>query len=168
MVILRLKRLFCIAALLPLAAGCSYLKSDYVPTLVKPYRIDVQQGNFVTQAEVDRLQIGMSKEQVKFIMGTPLLNSPFHADRWDYTYRLTKGNGSVVQYRYTVTFEQDKLVKHGGESLPENQAEFLTGPGGDRRAIAPATNTAPAKKAATPAKTGQETPAGTERAPVLN
>ncbi len=90
----------------------------YVPNFIKPYRIDIQQGNFITQKEISKLQVGMSKEQVRFTLGTPLLQSAFHENRWDYPYRLTQGNGTVVQATYTLFFENGMLTKHGGDNLP--------------------------------------------------
>ena len=70
--ILRLNRLAGIALCLS-ASACSYLNTSYVPQFIKPYKVDIQQGNFVTEQETQRLQIGMTKDQVRFIMGTPLL-----------------------------------------------------------------------------------------------
>jgi outer membrane protein assembly factor BamE len=123
--ILRLTPLVYIAVIAS-TGGCSLWNSNYVPSLIKPHKVDIQQGNFVTQQDVDRLQIGMTRDQVRFILGTPLLNSPFHSNRWDYVYRLAKADGAVVQYRYTVVFENDKLARHNGEKLPNNQSEFLS------------------------------------------
>lgn len=169
--ILRLNRLVC-AALVLSTSACSYLPSNYVPSFVKPYKVDIQQGNFVTQQEVARLQVGMTREQVKFIMGTPLLNSPFHSNRWDYVYRLLKADGSAVQYRYTVIFENDKVARHGGENLPSDQADFLTGP--DRVQATPdkskpTDNKRPIQPSPSPAKDARQEPvSGTPTAPVLN
>lgn len=129
MVIFRLNRFIGVALILSLG-GCSFFKGDYVPQLVKPHKVDIQQGNVVSQQDVDRVQVGMTKEQVRFILGTPLLNSPFHTNRWDYVYRLTKADGAVVQYRHTVVFEDDKLVRQSSEKLPVDQSEFLTGSNG--------------------------------------
>jgi outer membrane protein assembly factor BamE len=131
--IFRLNRFSGLALLLTLG-GCSSFTGNYVPQLVKPHKIDIQQGNVVTQQDVDRVQIGMSKEQVRFILGTPLLNSPFHTNRWDYVYRLTKADGSVVQYMHTVVFENDKLARQSSEKLPDDQSEFLSGPNNTRPA----------------------------------
>lgn len=94
-------------------------QKGYVPNFIKPYRIDIQQGNFITQKEVAKLEKGMSKEQVRFILGTPLLQSPFHQNRWDYPYTYTKSNGETFQATYTVFFSNGALVRHGGENLPE-------------------------------------------------
>jgi outer membrane protein assembly factor BamE (lipoprotein component of BamABCDE complex) len=95
---------------------------SFIPAFIQPFKIDIQQGNFVTEQDTARLKIGMTKDQVRFILGTPLLQDPFHKDRWDYPFRLVKGTGEVTEAQYTVFFENGQLVKHGGENLPENQS----------------------------------------------
>ena len=117
-------KLLLIVAMLLGQSACS-TSSKYVPSFVKPYRFDIQQGNFVTEQDTSRLRKGMSKDQVRFILGTPLVNDAFHADRWDYLYRLTKGNGQVSQARYTVIFENGELARFGGENLPKDQSELF-------------------------------------------
>ncbi len=91
---------------------------------LSPYRIDIQQGNFVSREMVDRLREGMTREQVRFALGTPLLNDLFHDNRWDYTFRLQKGSGEVISSRVSVFFEGDRLVKIEGGELP-TEAEYL-------------------------------------------
>jgi outer membrane protein assembly factor BamE len=162
--ILRLNLILCgIASLL--VSACSF-NSHYVPSFVKPYRFDIQQGNFVTQEDTDRLQNGMSRDQVRFIMGTPLLNDAFHTDRWDYVYRLLRANRSVIESRYTVIFKDDKLVKHFGENLPEDQQHILNPAPKPNEAKRPdpAVQT-DITKPAIPADKGGIT--GTERAPIM-
>lgn len=85
----------------------------------RPYRPDIQQGNFVSQEMVAQLKPGMTQDQVIFLLGTPLLTDIFHGDRWDYAFRMQKGNGEVTSSRVTVFFK-DKLVSHfeGGGDLP--------------------------------------------------
>ncbi|NJM31788.1 MAG: outer membrane protein assembly factor BamE [Limnobacter sp.] len=95
--------------------------ANYVPSFVKPYKFEIQQGNFISQDEVSRLQAGMSKEQVRFILGTPLLTDAFHENRWDYVFRVLKPNGEVVQSRYSVVFENEQLTQFGGENIPASQ-----------------------------------------------
>ncbi len=93
---------------------------------LRPYRIDIQQGNFVSKEMVSQLRPGMTQEQVRFVLGTPLLTDLFHSDRWDYEFRLTKGNGDLITSRVTVFFK-DKLLDHyeGGGNLPTEQ-EYLS------------------------------------------
>lgn len=84
-----------------------------------PYRAAVVQGNFISREAVAQLKLGMSKEQVRFLLGTPLLNDVFHADRWDYIFTYKRGDSVIVQQRrYTVYFDADKLVKFEGDELP--------------------------------------------------
>jgi len=69
---------------LPLAAALLLGACSLMPDFMQPYRIDVQQGNFVSQEMVSKLQLGMTREQVRAALGTPLLTDIFHVDRWDY------------------------------------------------------------------------------------
>lgn len=93
------------ALLLSLLSACS------IPKLISPYRTDVQQGNFVTQDAVDKLQVGMTRNQVKFLLGTPLIQDAFHTDRWDFTYQLFRDRKLVQSKHFTVYFKND-LVSH--------------------------------------------------------
>jgi len=96
--------------------GCSSFKFPGV------YRIDVQQGNIITQEMVDQLQIGMTPRQVQFILGSPLLSDSFNLDRWDYYYSLKDGKGKFSEKRVTVYFKDDRLDRVTGEySLPANR-----------------------------------------------
>jgi outer membrane protein assembly factor BamE len=83
-----------------------------------PYKIDVQQGNYVTQDLVDRLKPGMTRAEVKQILGTPLLADVFHANRWDYYFSNVKGGKGEDRSRLTVIFENDKLKSHSGGVRP--------------------------------------------------
>lgn len=96
-------------------AGCSQ-----VPLLpgVGPHKIDIQQGNAVTQEMVAKLQPGMTRSQVRFVLGTPLLVDPFRADRWDYFYSYAKGGEVVEQRKLAVFFKDDKLVRVEGDVIP--------------------------------------------------
>ncbi|MBK1679358.1 cell envelope protein SmpA [Rhodocyclus tenuis] len=97
------KRILAAALFLVAISGCSS-----VPKLVTEYRIDVQQGNVLTQEMVSQLKPGQTREQVRFILGTPMLIDMFHADRWDYVYRLRKGATNEVETRrFTVFFDAD-------------------------------------------------------------
>jgi len=87
----------------------------------QPYRPSVQQGNWITQQQVSQLQPGMTREQVRFILGTPTLTPLFHAERWDYPYRFKPGYGEVEQRRFTVYFENDRLVRWDGDPQPTLQ-----------------------------------------------
>ena len=91
-------------------AGCSF------PGV---YKIDVQQGNVVTQDMIDQLRPGMTRSQVRFIMGNPLLTDTFHANRWDYLYSIQPGGGKRLQERVSVVFnDNDQLAGLSGDFMP--------------------------------------------------
>ncbi|MBL8385646.1 MAG: outer membrane protein assembly factor BamE [Burkholderiales bacterium] len=107
----------CVAALV---AGCATDggKPAYVPHIVTPYRIDVQQGNFITQEMVDKLAVGQTREQVRFILGTPLLTDIFHANRWDYLYRHSKGWNAPERRKLVVHFDADGRLARWEAEVP--------------------------------------------------
>src|SRR5476649_2783208 len=89
-----------------------------------PYRPTIQQGNFVSQEMLNQLKVGMTREQVKFIFGTPLLQDMFHADRWDYPFRLAKGNGEITTSRVVVFYKDGKVDHFEGGNLP-TEKEYI-------------------------------------------
>ncbi len=92
-----------------------------IPT-IKPYKMDIQQGNVVTSEMLLKLRPGMTKSQVRFIMGTPLLVDSFHRNRWDYFYQLRKQGKIVNQRRVILDFDQDSLLKQvRGDVVPKGQ-----------------------------------------------
>src|SRR5918998_5208341 len=95
-----------LAVLIVLLAGCRGV--PMLPGLT-PHKIDIQQGNYVTQDMVSKLKPGMSRSQVRFALGTPLVADPFHPDRWDYIYVLQKKGRVVEQRRIIIVFQEDKL-----------------------------------------------------------
>ncbi|GAB4473750.1 MAG: outer membrane protein assembly factor BamE [Burkholderiaceae bacterium] len=105
------------AAALCVLAGCESVRS-WTPTFLKPYRPDVQQGNVITKEMVDQLRPGMSREQVRFLLGTPLLTSIFHQDRWDYVYRLARGSGDVQARKLVVFFKDNRLDRFESDDMP--------------------------------------------------
>jgi len=82
------------------------------------YKINVEQGNLVDQEMVDQLKSGMSRRQVRFILGTPLIEDTFNANRWDYPYVLRNGEDILRQSSVTVHFEGDSLVDVTGDVVP--------------------------------------------------
>lgn len=98
-----------------LLAGCSG-----VPTLpgITPYKMDIQQGNYVTQQMVAKLKPGMTRSQVRFILGTPLIVDMFRTNRWDYIYIYEKRGKVTEQRKITVIFEDDKLARVEGDVVP--------------------------------------------------
>lgn len=86
-----------------------------------PYRPDIQQGNFVSQEMLNQLKVGQTRDQVKFVLGTPLLADAFHANRWDYPFYLARGNGELTTSRVTVYFKDDKVDHFDGGNLPSER-----------------------------------------------
>lgn len=89
-----------------------------------PYRITVQQGNFVSEEMASQLKVGMTREQVRFVLGTALLADMFHADRWDYVFRLLKPSGELLTSRVTVYFDHSLVSKIERGDLP-NEQDYL-------------------------------------------
>jgi outer membrane protein assembly factor BamE len=101
-----------------LAAAPLALGACGVPQIVTPYRMEIQQGNYVSQEMVSQLKPGMSKEQVRFILGTPLVTDIFHADRWDYVFYRELPYGKREQRAMSVHFEGGKLARVAGDVVP--------------------------------------------------
>lgn len=83
------------------------------------YRPTIQQGNVVTQEQINELTPGLTKRQVRFVLGTPMLTDVFHDDRWDYTYTIGEGSRPEELQQVTVWFEQDRLVRISGDIRPQ-------------------------------------------------
>jgi outer membrane protein assembly factor BamE len=86
-----------------------------LPTGCTPYRIDIQQGNVVTQEMLARLRPDMTRQQVRYVMGTPLVADTFHPERWDYFYNLDKAGSPDERRRITLVFEKDRLTRVLGD-----------------------------------------------------
>lgn len=103
-------------------ASCGSVRVPFVN--LKPYRMEIQQGNFVSQEMVSQLKAGMSKEQVRFVLGTPLITDSFHADRWDYIFRRQRVNSEELEQRQiAVIFEDGKLKRVEGDVKPAQSAD---------------------------------------------
>lgn len=87
------------------------------------YRPTIQQGNIVTQEQINELRPGMSKRQVRFLLGTPMLTDVFHANRWDYAFTIGVGSKPNQQRQVTVYFENDRLVQIAGDLRPQPPEE---------------------------------------------
>jgi outer membrane protein assembly factor BamE len=86
--------------------------------MLAPHKIEMQQGNYVDQAMVAKLKPNMTRSQVRFILGTPLIADIFHQNRWDYVYMRGKANDMHPQHKITVIFEGDKLTRVEGDFAP--------------------------------------------------
>jgi outer membrane protein assembly factor BamE len=107
-----MKRFRAVVPIVASLVGCQHVPA--LPTLT-PYRMDIQQGNVVTQDMVAKLKPGMTPSQVRFILGTPLVVDAFHKDRWDYVYRLEKRGTLQEHRRIVVVFKDDKLARIEGD-----------------------------------------------------
>jgi outer membrane protein assembly factor BamE len=105
-------------------AGCSASMVEDLPNVpgLTPYRIEIQQGNFVSQDMIAKLKRGMSREQVRFVLGTPLLTDVFHRDRWDYVFFREQPDKTREERRISVFFENNRLVRVAGDVVPETAA----------------------------------------------
>ena len=108
-----------------LAAGCATIDT-YAPTLRSfgVYKLDINQGNYISQDMVDKLKVGQTRQQVRLILGTPLLVTAFRDDRWDYTYLFNRQGRTLEQRNFTVYFVDDKLARWEGDEAPPSTAEI--------------------------------------------
>ncbi|MES1982309.1 MAG: outer membrane protein assembly factor BamE [Pseudomonadota bacterium] len=97
-----------------LLASCSGLSLPSFTT----HKIDIRQGNLITPEMRDKLKLGMSRAAVRSVMGTPLINDPFHPNRWDYAYRLERGGKLIEQQHMTLVFDNDRLVRIDDSQMP--------------------------------------------------
>ena len=139
-----------------LLAGCGTYDSTTrkIANAITPYRIDIVQGNFVSREQAAQLKEGMTRDQVRFVLGTPLLTDMFHANRWDYIFSFKRGNTNVVQERkLTVWFDGDRLSKWvGADELPSEteliaEIDGIKRPKKEAAAAAAAAGAAPASRA---------------------
>ncbi len=126
-----------------------------------PYRPNVQQGNWITSEQVAQLQPGMSREQVRYVLGTPTLQDIFRTDRWDYPFYNKPGYGKAEQRRFTVWFEGDSLVRWAGDEQPDRQPFEKADTGMTAREGA-----SPAKENTTTAEPAGESSADTQALPI--
>lgn len=136
---LPLRSLLCLAAVTTMMSGCDTLSgwgssmsaglssvSSWVPGFLNPYRPDVHQGNIITKEMVDQLRIGMTREQVRFMLGTPLMTSEFHKNRIDYIYYLNPRRGAVQIRRLSLYFANNRLERFTADEMPsEEVADIL-------------------------------------------
>ena len=114
-----------LSALALLGAGCSSIQGDRLLGAITPYRIDVMQGNVITQELAANVKPGMTREQVRDVLGSPLLSSAFHADRWDYIFTMRR-QGIEPQRRSVVAFfKGDALERLEVPELP-SEKEFVS------------------------------------------
>lgn len=124
---LRQSRLVLAAAALALLAGCGSLSGTAPRVLdaITPYKVEVVQGNFVSREQVEALQKGMTTDQVRQVLGTPLVTSLFHGERWDYVFTLKRQGLAPQQRRLTVWFANGMMDRVEGDTMP-SESEFVT------------------------------------------
>jgi outer membrane protein assembly factor BamE len=133
--------------------GCKSVEIPSVPG-VTPYRMVIQQGNFISQEMVSQLKPGMTKEQVRYVLGTPLVTDIFHADRWDYVFYREEKGGKREQRNLSVIFEKERLARVIGDLMPAEGAAPQAGgfdsqyKSGAKPAAEPGKPAAPSKPAA--------------------
>lgn len=128
-------KILCYLALVLAIPGCSNFTMPEMPTfdrslikLPEVYKFDIQQGNIIDQTMIDQLKPGMTKSQVRFVMGTPLVADTFNQNRWDYFYSLNPAKGPEVRERMAIFFKGDKLIGLRGDFMPnpEQTEETVT------------------------------------------
>ena len=156
----------CLATGLSLAACGSFDSASHqLAGVITPYKMEIVQGNFVSKEQVAALKPGMGRQQVRDILGTPLVVSLFHADRWDYVFTLKRQGVEPQARKLVVFFNGDVLDRFEGDEMP-SEAEFVDALDGRRKGgkvpvleasqeslqkFAPAANAADAAKTAAPA-----------------
>jgi len=119
--------------------------------IFSPYRPDIQQGNFVSQEMLAQLKPGQTREQVRFLLGSPMIADMFHADRWDFPFYLARGDGELTTSRVTVYFKDNVVERFDGGNLPTEREyiDRIAGPSkfpkknAPTRAVAPVTPASP-------------------------
>jgi outer membrane protein assembly factor BamE len=135
-------RAICAAVLAALAAGlggCGGVgrMTQGMADVLTLYRPEVVQGNFVSKEQVQALQPGMTRLQVRDVLGTPLLTSVFHGDRWDYVFTMKRQGVEAQSYRLTVFFKDDVLARFDGDEMP-SENEFVQRISRERKIKVPA------------------------------
>ena len=122
----RLGRILWVSAAVAVLAGCGSFDgaSRRVANAITPYQIDIVQGNFVSREQVQALQPGMSRQQVREILGTPLVTSVFHGDRWEYVFTIKRPSSEMESRKLTVFFQGDTLARFEGDEMP-SETEFV-------------------------------------------
>lgn len=117
-------------------AGCAQMTApfdNFMPLISQfgVYKLDINQGNYVTQDQVDKLKVGQTRQQVRIALGTPLVTDAFHANRWDYVYEFRRQGRMLEHRQFTVYFVDDRLARWEGDQMPPPPAEVARTGGGD-------------------------------------
>src|SRR5262249_47512951 len=123
-----MRAFICATAVGVVLAGCSY-----IPPSLGVYKLAINQGNYITEDQVQKLKVGQTRQQVRQILGTPLLADPFHAARWDYVYVFERQGRVLEQNQLAVFFVDDKVARWENGGMPPSPTEGARGGGGDAR-----------------------------------
>jgi outer membrane protein assembly factor BamE len=97
-----------VLAILLLLAGCTVAQGFSL----RPYRMNIQQGNFLEAKDIDQIEVGMTRNQVRFLIGTPMVADPFNVERWDYVFFFKVGRTrQEISNHLTIWFEEDRVVR---------------------------------------------------------
>lgn len=115
-------RLLATALVAGAAGGCASLQSsDNFLGVVTPYRLEIVQGNVVTQEQIERVKPGMTRAQVRDVMGSPLLADPFHGDRWDYVFTIRRQGAEPQRRVIVLLFDGERLKSVDAPPLPSER-----------------------------------------------
>ncbi len=118
-----LKPLPTLATLISISLVLQACSSFHMPRFGIPrvHKVTVQQGNVITQEMIDRLKPGMTRSQVVFVMGKPVVQNPFNKDRWDYVYSLRVPNGASIAQKVSLFFSNERLAYFTGDLAPSSE-----------------------------------------------
>jgi outer membrane protein assembly factor BamE len=119
------------------AALCAFLAAcSYKPSFISEYKIDIQQGNVLSQEMVAQLKPGQTRDQVRFVLGSPMITDIFHQQRWDYVYRYQNGQtGKVESRKFSVFFDADGRLERAGGDVDSASVNELTVPQASTRLV---------------------------------
>jgi outer membrane protein assembly factor BamE len=162
----RLPLIFCALATALALAGCEALqRTDSLVGFITPYRIDIVQGNAITKEQAAVLKPGLTRLQVKDLLGTPLVADPFHAARWDYIFTLRRPGAALQRRSVVVTFDGDVVKTVEAPDLP-SEREFVASISRFKDLRAPKLELSEAERAALPMPPKREAPVAEPFGPV--
>ncbi len=114
-------------ALAACSSGASSMSTSAINPVnwITPYKVDVIQGNFISKEQVAQLRTGLTRDEVRAVLGTPLMSSLFHADRWDYVFTMKRQGVEPQSFKYRVFFKDNLLERFEGDAMP-SEAEFIS------------------------------------------
>ena len=115
-----------LAVTLPACTAITQPFDDFIPLVTQfgVYKLDINQGNYISQDMVDRLKVGQSKQQVRSVLGTPLIMSAFRENRWDYLYEYRRAGRLREHRQFTVYFDSDQLARWEGDEMPQSTQDL--------------------------------------------